>query len=632
MSPLAVLLAFSAPALAQTTTDAGATSLATTGGFDAHGFRLVSFDADPRDPMRLQRPGDMESGSWYVGGLGEFANRPLVFQTASDPGPVSYLSGVVAANLSAGVVAADPVRFDLSVPFYLASNGVDGSQGASLGDVRLSSLVAFMQPEDTGRYGLGVVAAIDVPTGRPEHFLGDTGVAGLLALANTIEQDEITVTTQVGARLAPNTSPDERPAPTQGGDTLEAAGSVGYLLDDMTGVTLEAEVGVPFSPEVREAIGIGAEATLGVRHVREGGAHVSGGLGFGLGRGAGATPLRVLIGGGFGTASAAPKDSDADGLSDRDDDCVSQPETVNGYRDDDGCPDTLADLVVVAQYDGNEYPEADMVLSSGPTSTSFDFGPVRVFGRFPGEAWEAEATYACMTGTGDIVLAEGDNRLKVDLVPVLDSTVHFVVVDENDEPLDGASLQWVAGPTGCAPDEVASLVAGKASIAVGAGDHEVAGTAEGYGTRLVQFTAEREAEQEIRIQLLPTRVALDDSQIRILEKVHFETNSHIIKSVSHQLLSEVAATIVSHPEFGAVEVEGHADERGPSDYNQQLSARRARAVADYLIKEGVASERLEVTGYGEEKPLVQGSGEPVWSKNRRVQFTILGRRDLSEAP
>ena len=290
------------------------------------------------------------------------------------------------------------------------------------------------------------------------------------------------------------------------------------------------------------------------------------------------------------------------------------------------------DLVVVAQYDGNEYPEADMVLSSGPTSTSFDFGPVRVFGRFPGEAWEAEATYACMTGTGDIVLAEGDNRLKVDLVPVLDSTVHFVVVDENDEPLDGASLQWVAGPTGCAPDEVASLVAGKASIAVGAGDHEVAGTAEGYGTRLVQFTAEREAEQEIRIQLLPTRVALDDSQIRILEKVHFETNSHIIKSVSHQLLSEVAATIVSHPEFGAVEVEGHADERGPSDYNQQLSARRARAVADYLIKEGVASERLEVTGYGEEKPLVQGSGEPVWSKNRRVQFTILGRRDLSEAP
>jgi len=334
-----------------------------------------------------------------------------------------------------------------------------------------------------------------------------------------------------------------------------------------------------------------------------------------------------VVGGGWSNLDAAPVDLDGDGVAD--DQCPEEPETVNGWRDEDGCPDTLADLVVVASYDGTDYPEADMVLRSGPTITSFDFGPVRVFGRFPGETWNAEAKHACMTGTADIELAEGDNRLTVELEPVLDSTVHFVVVDENDEPLDGATLQWVAGPTGCAPAEVATLVAGKASIEVGAGDHEVAGTAEGYETRLVQFTAEREAEQEIRIQLQPTRVSLEDSQIRILEKVHFETNSHIIKAVSHQLLNEVAATIVSHPEFGGVEVAGHADERGPSDYNQKLSARRARAVADYLIKEGVAAGRLEVRGYGEDKPLVEGTGEPVWSKNRRVQFSILGRRDHS---
>lgn len=617
MSPLAVLLAFSAPALAQTTTDTGATSLATTGGFDAHGFRLVSFDADPRDPMRLQRPGDMESGSWYVGGLGEFANRPLVFQTASDPDPVSYLSGVVAANLAAGVVAADPVRFDLSVPFYLASNGVDGSQGASLGDVRLSSLVAFMQPEDTGRYGLGVVAAIDVPTGRPEHFLGDTGVAGLLALANTVEQDEITVTTQIGARLAPNTSADERPAPTQGGDTLEAAGSVGYLLDDMTGVTLEAEVGVPFSPEVREAIGIGAEATLGVRHVREGGAHVSGGLGFGLGRGAGATPLRVLIGGGFGTASASPKDSDADGLSDRDDDCVSQPETVNGYRDDDGCPDELPAITFTATYKGDLQDDAVVSIDGDEAQAT----PRSVSGP-EGQAFTVSASAgSCLKGSQSLSYGAVAADVTVPL-EMLAGKVKIQVRNEDEAPLAGAEVRYIGDDDRCLPSERGAGI-GDATHTVGIGQYMVFVTAPGYGVHRQTIEVTDGGEVLVEAKLTPTKVQIEGDKIVILEKVFFQTGKGVIEERSYGLLDEVASTIQTAPLDGIVEVQGHTDDQGKESSNLNLSQARAEAVVEYLVGKGVPAEKLRAKGYGESKPIADNKTEDGRAKNRRVEFLIV---------
>ena len=67
-------------------------------------------------------------------------------------------------------------------------------------------------------------------------------------------------------------------------------------------------------------------------------------------------------------------------------------------------------------------------------------------------------------------------------------------------------------------------------------------------------------------------------------------------------------------------VEGHCDERGTVEYNLALGEKRARVVQDYLVSLGVSAARLRLVSYGEERPFVDGSGEPAWAQNRRAHF------------
>ena len=67
-------------------------------------------------------------------------------------------------------------------------------------------------------------------------------------------------------------------------------------------------------------------------------------------------------------------------------------------------------------------------------------------------------------------------------------------------------------------------------------------------------------------------------------------------------------------------IEGHADERGTTDYNLSLGQKRADAVRDYLQRLGVKGERSHTVSYGEEKPLDTASTEEAWEKNRRCEL------------
>lgn len=91
------------------------------------------------------------------------------------------------------------------------------------------------------------------------------------------------------------------------------------------------------------------------------------------------------------------------------------------------------------------------------------------------------------------------------------------------------------------------------------------------------------------------------------------------------LLPEARSLLLAHAEKlrgtdTQVRLEGHADERGSREYNMALGERRANAVRDFLVLQGVNRNNLEVISYGEERPLVLGSGEEAWSKNRRVEI------------
>ena len=68
----------------------------------------------------------------------------------------------------------------------------------------------------------------------------------------------------------------------------------------------------------------------------------------------------------------------------------------------------------------------------------------------------------------------------------------------------------------------------------------------------------------------------------------------------------------------SVRVEGHCDERGTREYNLALGEKRAKTVAELLIINGVASDKIDTVSYGEEKPASPGSNERSWSQNRRA--------------
>lgn len=85
---------------------------------------------------------------------------------------------------------------------------------------------------------------------------------------------------------------------------------------------------------------------------------------------------------------------------------------------------------------------------------------------------------------------------------------------------------------------------------------------------------------------------------------------------------ERAADYLTGNARAVVIVEGHCDERGSNEYNLSLGEQRAQSVRSYLINLGIATERIQTRSYGEEHPAAQGSGESVWSLNRRCEFAL----------
>lgn len=107
-----------------------------------------------------------------------------------------------------------------------------------------------------------------------------------------------------------------------------------------------------------------------------------------------------------------------------------------------------------------------------------------------------------------------------------------------------------------------------------------------------------------------------------LRGVNFEVNTAQLTPGSRTQLDEVADTLRRYPEM-KIEIAGHTDSSGNAAYNQTLSQRRAEAVRDYLVDEGIAADRLQAKGYGEDKPIADNATRAGRERNRRVELEIL---------
>jgi len=105
----------------------------------------------------------------------------------------------------------------------------------------------------------------------------------------------------------------------------------------------------------------------------------------------------------------------------------------------------------------------------------------------------------------------------------------------------------------------------------------------------------------------------------ILSGVNFDLNKAVVRQDAKDILQNDIKILKENPQI-RVEVQGHTCDLGDAAYNMDLSDRRANAIKDYLISQGIAADRLTARGYGEERPRFPNDSEANRAKNRRVEL------------
>jgi peptidoglycan-associated lipoprotein len=144
-----------------------------------------------------------------------------------------------------------------------------------------------------------------------------------------------------------------------------------------------------------------------------------------------------------------------------------------------------------------------------------------------------------------------------------------------------------------------------AALLVGCSSTDTVDTSADDADRVTTGTTER----------MPTTTQVEE---RLETIVYFDFDQAVLKPQTRALLLAHAERLKASPR--SVRLEGHTDERGTREYNMALGERRANAVRDFLVLQGVSRNSIEVVSYGEERPIAMGSNEAAWAQNRRVEI------------
>src|SRR5438477_61487 len=186
--------------------------------------------------------------------------------------------------------------------------------------------------------------------------------------------------------------------------------------------------------------------------------------------------------------------------------------------------------------------------------------------------------------------------------------------DPNQKTKRGAGIGAAAGA-------VAGAIIGNQSgnpatgAAVGAAIGAVAGGAIGH----------RMDKQQQELKQIPgvevTRPAENEIAVQLTNDILFDFNSYALRQESRETLRELANNFRQYPDE-EVSVEGHTDNVGSDDYNQRLSEQRAGSVRDYLVDQGVPTERVSAIGYGKNRPKASNDTPEGRQINRRVEIHV----------
>lgn len=152
---------------------------------------------------------------------------------------------------------------------------------------------------------------------------------------------------------------------------------------------------------------------------------------------------------------------------------------------------------------------------------------------------------------------------------------------------------------------------------------------EGYLFSTERFTLSNEVQKapkrvDVALQKIKvgTKISLTNTAENGVKNIFFDTNSDVLKKESFAELNQLIELLNKNPQR-KIEVGGHTDDVGDDASNLSLSQRRAEAVKDYLVKNGVAESRVQAKGYGETQPQVPNDSDINRAKNRRTEFLVV---------
>lgn len=117
-----------------------------------------------------------------------------------------------------------------------------------------------------------------------------------------------------------------------------------------------------------------------------------------------------------------------------------------------------------------------------------------------------------------------------------------------------------------------------------------------------------------------------DFAINAGDLVYFSTDNVELSPEAQQTVANQARWLKQYSQY-TITIEGHADERGTREYNIALGAKRAQAVRNYLVQNGINAGRIRTISYGKERPVAVCNDISCWSQNRRAQTVLNSRQE-----
>ncbi len=503
-----------------------------------------------------------ETGSPTARLMFHYTDDPLVYET-TEGDTFKLLSNLLQADLLAGI-SVSRFRFGLDLPVLLLSNGDLGNGGAGIGDLALDAKAIGLSREDFP-VGLGLAGRLSLPTSTVGAPVGAAGLAYEISLVADADLGPVLLAANVGTRGTPAQELENIVV----NDQFTIRGGAGYAITENAGVAAELMGLLAYSAPLANPAGAPLEwLASGWGRVAQD-VVVRGGVGAGITPGIGSPDLRALISVGYEPGD--DRDTDGDGLVDRDDPCPLDAEDLDDWEDTDGCPEPDNDL--------------DGLL---------------------------DAVDQCRNDPEDLDTWRDDDGCPD---PEVQATIR--VLDQDGNPVDLVKV-IVAG------DSAKFAGGGDITRELEPGGFELTANANGFAPLEAAFSLEPGAPQVFEFKLTPveTSITVSRDRIDLKESIYFETGKAVIKAESFGLLDEVVKILGNHPEIVRLRIEGHTDSRGSASANQKLSEARAASVLQYFVDHGVAAERLLSVGFGESKPLDPAENAAAWEKNRRLDFLV----------